>query len=383
MNEKLKVLTIGTDAKLFEEGSGVSKRMVEYGKVFDELHVIVLTGKGHVVRRIAENVWAYPTNSRLRILSPIKALFVAAKIVRNAGLTRENAVVSVQDPFETGFVGALMKRTYGFPLQVQVHTDMLNPRFANSSLLNRFRVTLAGFVMPRADAVRVVSERVKRDVIGEYGLHPERIAVLPIWVDMKRIEDAEVKTGLRERYPQFDFIALVASRLTREKNIYLALGAMADIIRRHPKAGLVIVGSGPEKAGLELRTFSLGIEKHVAFEEWQNDLVSYFKTADVLLFPSWFEGDGMTLREAAAAGCPIVATDVGTAREVLGPELSEFVCPVGDPESFRKALQTLVESPAERTGCRKALQERARELGSTKEEYLERYRESMFMARQD
>jgi 1,2-diacylglycerol 3-alpha-glucosyltransferase len=80
---------------------------------------------------------------------------------------------------------------------------------------------------------------------------------------------------------------------------------------------LIIVGSGPRLASLRALATKLGISGSVAFESWvdQPTIASYYKTADLFLNTSLFEGYGMTLVEARAAGCPIVSTDVGVARE--------------------------------------------------------------------
>lgn len=82
----------------------------------------------------------------------------------------------------------------------------------------------------------------------------------------------------------------------------------------------MVVGSGPEK---------LKKVKNVVLENWvdQETLFSYYKTADIFLSTSLYEGYGMSMVEARAAGCPIVATDAG-----IAPEIAARVCPVGDAE---------------------------------------------------
>jgi len=108
----------------------------------------------------------------------------------------------------------------------------------------------------------------------------------------------------------------MASRLTKEKNIGLAIKAMKEVVKVNPGVGLVIVGSGPEEDKLKQKTRESEIEKKVIFEPWTNDLPSYYKTCDLFLLTSWYEGYGMTLVEAKATGCKIISTDVGVAREI-------------------------------------------------------------------
>jgi glycosyltransferase involved in cell wall biosynthesis len=82
----------------------------------------------------------------------------------------------------------------------------------------------------------------------------------------------------------------------------------------------------------------LGLEESVVFESWQKDLASYYKTADVFVLTSYYEGFGLTLAEAVACGCPIVSTDVGIARDLLGESGLGKVCPVNDLDCFVSSL---------------------------------------------
>jgi glycosyltransferase involved in cell wall biosynthesis len=111
-------------------------------------------------------------------------------------------------------------------------------------------------------------------------------------------EANEGERFLKEKYPKFETIFLVASRLTREKNIPAAIRAFAG---SNPKAGLVIIGDGPERNKLEAISSSLGLSQRILFEPWQGNLSRYFGSADAFLLPSLYEGYGLTLIEAKAS----------------------------------------------------------------------------------
>src|SRR3989344_7606147 len=98
----MKVLMISTDRKIFEDGSAVRARMIEYGKLFDELHIVVFTKRNLNVKiQISKNVFAYPTNSLSRFLYIFDAIKIGASIIKNCKLKIENCVITTQDPFET------------------------------------------------------------------------------------------------------------------------------------------------------------------------------------------------------------------------------------------------------------------------------------------
>ena len=349
-----RVLMLSTDANIFDETSDVRERMKWYGTVFEELHIIVCTTKLKVKSeklKVSENVFAYSALSALRFLCLWEAYRIAKNIIQtiNYQLSTTNCVViTTQDPFEVGLVGYALKRRFGVPLQLQVHTDFLSPYFWRESLKNKIRVLLARFLIPRADGIRVVSERIKNQLkTKNYKLKTDPV-VLPIFVDIEQIRATIITTDLHEKYLQFDFIILMASRLTREKNIPMALSAMMSLIRANRRTGLIVVGNGPEKEKLKVKSEKLRVDSNVIFEPAVGfeTLVSYYKTADVFLLTSNYEGYGRTVIEAFAAGCPVVMTDVGIAGEIVVDQKNGLVVPVGDVLALTQALVIVYKDEA-------------------------------------
>ena len=341
----MKVLMISSDRKIFDPDSPVRRRMMEYGAIFEQLHVIVFTkhSQGHTFTEIAPNAWAYPTDSWMKLDYFHDAIRLAREqLVINGEFTPE--VVSAQDPFETGLVGWLIARKFKRKLQLQVHTDFFDSFFLSQGSLNRVRRLLAGFLLPRAQCVRVVSERVKEYLEKHYSSLVGRIAVLPIHVDTEYYRDAKPRVDLHKKYPQFSFILLMVSRLTPEKYYPFALEVFSKIHARYPRAGLIIVGSGPEERRIQQKARELRISNAVVLEGWQEDIVSYYKTANLLLHTSRFEGYGMVFVEAAASGLPMVASDVGVAASVARALPGSGICPVGDRECFVKQIFDFIEN---------------------------------------
>ena len=369
----MNVLVIGSDRKIFEKGSAVRERVIEYGGSVGELHVIVFSRRVLLLSReqIAPNVWIYPTNSRSRWEYITDAIRVG-KIISGVD------VISTQDPFEAGFVGYRLKRTLGASLHVQVHTDFLSPHFSKKSILNRVRAIIARHVLERADCVRVVSNRIKEALEKKYKLRQLPV-VLPIFVDFKEMKNVSSTLDLHKKYSQFEFIILLVSRLESEKDIPLALNALERVIEKYQKVCLVIVGDGSERQALERAVKKAGIEKSVFFEGWQkqDDLARYYQTTDLFLNTSLYEGYGRTLVEAAYNGCPIVTTDVGIVGEILSPE-SVWMCDVGNAECVVKSMIDAIENADVRRRRARNAQEavKARTI-STKGEYLHRYKQTL------
>jgi len=121
----MRILNISIDRKIFEKGSAVRDRMIEYGRLFDEYYIIVFSLKKDnlpKVDRLSSNVWAIPTNSPTRIDYIDDAVKIGKQM---SGIDW----VSTQDPFETGLVGLRLVYRLKAKLNVQVHTDFLNSNF--------------------------------------------------------------------------------------------------------------------------------------------------------------------------------------------------------------------------------------------------------------
>lgn len=328
---------ISRDPNIVREGSVPRARFHEYKTLVDDLQVIVI-GRGFL-----KTEWR-----------PFDRF----------------DLVTAQDPFEAGILGLMLSFFYGAELQVQVHTDFLSPYFAKESLVNTLRARIARWVLRKASCVRVVSRRIAESLVRESILLQSQISILPI---LSEAHVSKEGPSLRERYPQFDPIILMASRITREKNISLAIQAFRGVQSRHPRAGLVIAGSGPELGALRKKVEEDKLSKSVVFEGWSDSLGSYYASADVFLLTSNYEGYGLSLLDAARANASIVTTDVGLAGDLLGPSEAGIVPPGDGGALCAELIRTLGDS--ELRASRKEKAYKALEKLPSKETYLQRYKE--------
>ncbi len=319
----MKIISIGSDRNLFTPGSDVATRVASYAESAEETKVIVFAKKSLSLKitEISPKLTVYPTNSVSRFTYIIDAIKLAKKLNFKAD------IVTCQDPFEAGLVGFRIAKKIKAKLHLQIHTDLFNPYFSKQSVLNKFRLMIAKKIIPKANEIRVVSQRIKDSLAKQFPNLKANIEIRPVYIDLEKLKSAPVKTNLHEKYSQFEKIILMASRLTWEKNIGLAIEAMTILTKQNTKIGLIIVGSGPQEGKLKSMVQKLNRNDNVKFEGWSNDLASYYKTADLFLLTSYYEGYGMTLVEANTCGLSIVSTNVGIAGEV-----TSHVCPVGDKQ---------------------------------------------------
>lgn len=378
-NNSLKVLMIGTDRKLFEESSEVRKRLVKYGEFLEELHIIIFAKRKFGINykiQISKNVFIYSTNSWSRLFYICDAIKIGKNIIKNCG---GKFIVTSQDPFETGFAGWRLAKRFKLPLQIQIHTDFLNQYFWKASFLNKVRVLMAKFLLKRASCVRVVSKRIEKTLLEAKSCKLQtKIFVLPIFVDLSKFKNTPAIFDAHKKYPYFSFIILMASRLEKEKNVFLAIEIMKKLTSRYPKIGMIIVGDGRERKSLESLVKKYNLEKNVIFEGWQNNLISYYKTANVFLSTSLYEGYGLTVIEALSCGCPVISSDVGIAREMIFESESGFVCPVGDKDCFVRKITEIIETP----GLKEKMVVNSKifineKMNETEVSYLDKYKKSL------
>ena len=373
----MKVLNISIDRNLFDEKSAVFERQKEYAQKLDELYIISFSLKKHkLVEKHLGNLHIYPTNSSNRIGFLFDAYRLGAKIIRQ-NLSSSQFVITTQDPMT--IVGYVLSKRFDVPFQMQIHTDIYDKNFKNSLVTWKnfwysgwVQVFLDRFLIPRANGIRVVGEGLKQSLVKKFPNLKVSIDVLPIFVDIEKIINSEPKD--RMLFPEFDFKIVMVSRLTKEKRVDIALQAMGEVIKNYPRAGLVIVGDGQERSALLNITKSLGLSSNVIFIGWKDNVISFYKSADIFLLTSDYEGYGMSLLEAGASGLPIVTTSVGLAKTPFFQNgENSFVCSVGDSKCISEKILELISNPEKRELFKKRMQDSIRKQAMSKEEYVANY----------
>ncbi len=366
----LKVLMISSDRNILVPGSAVAERMKEYGALVEELHIVLMCDKEHTSSlkiengelKISDNVWVYPTKASFSLLRPLSAARLGKKLVLEKKFVRGQSLIT-GDSIEAGWAGLQIKRRWRLPLEVQLHTDIFSPFF--SGFQNEVRQFFARGVLRAADGVRVVSESLK---LAASSLQLKAvISVLPIYINREPIENAPITFDLHARYG-WQFVLLMVCRLAPEKNISLALETLALVRQQFPDTGLVIVGSGPEEKNLKFKIKNLKLEGYVEFAGWQQDLASYYKTANVFLQTSFFEGYGLALVEAGLSGLPVVTTPVGLATELQNGKDAYVV--LASAPLLAQAVVELLEHNEKRENLRFNLKQTLESKLLSKEDYL-------------
>jgi glycosyltransferase involved in cell wall biosynthesis len=144
------------------------------------------------------------------------------------------------------------------------------------------------------------------------------------------------------------FVVMAVARLDPVKDFPTLVDAFAIVRRQLPRARLVIVGDGPERARLEACVDASNAAASVDIIGYRAGVRQLLPAADLYVSSSISEGISITILEAMAAGVPVVATAVGGTPEVLPtPEDGGILVPSRDPGRLAAAILSLVhDAPA-------------------------------------
>jgi len=187
------------------------------------------------------------------------------------------------------------------------------------------------------------SEEMKRGYAENYNLNPEKIKVMPNWINLDRFKPA--KTQITKSKLQ---TILFVHWLSKRKGADMITPILKELVSNpkfkiiNPK--LIVVGEGPYKEKMLEEIKENKLEKFIELVGAvpNKDLAKYYAKADLFIMPSMEEGFPRVLLEAMAMGIPYVASDVGAVREISPETAQRFLVKPGDIEMFVQKIEILI-----------------------------------------
>ena len=289
----------------------------------------------------------------------------------------EYDIIHIQTPFVAHYLGVKLSRLLGIPCVETYHTffeEYLHhyipfvPRAIMAAVARRFSRhqgnSLDGMVVP---------SRPMMEVLRGYGVatHAE---VIPTGLEPESFvpgnrDDFRRKYGIALDRPMLLFVGRVA----HEKNIGFLVKVVGRVRKDIPEVLLLIAGAGPAREGLEHDAIESGLSGNVMFIGYldrHTELNSCYRSADIFVFSSRTETQGLVLLEAMAQGVPVVSTaEMGT-RDVLREGAGVWIAEE-EQEDFSGKVVRMLQADA---GDRASLGEAGREyaLGWSAEKQAER-----------
>ncbi len=233
-------------------------------------------------------------------------------------------LVHIQTPFVAHYAGRSLARELGVPLLTTYHTffeEYLHhylpgvPARMTRALARRFSRQQCNEV----DRV-IVPSTAMAEVLRRYGVE-RPVTVLPTGIPLSRFARGDGHAFRRRLGIDADRpVMLTVGRMAFEKNLDFLIDVLQRVRRRLPRVLLLLAGEGPMRPHLMRRVAREGLDDHVQFLGYldrEQALTDCYQAADVFVFASRTETQGLVLLEAMAAGLPVVALAEMGARDVL------------------------------------------------------------------
>lgn len=281
-----------------------------------------------------------PTNQEFALAIPISLR--ARPLVRKLKLD----IIHVHSPFLMGRLGAHIARSERIPLVYTYHT--LYDKYVHyvpfaQELSSKLVQKIATDFSNRCDLV-IVPTSVIGDLIRQNGVRAP-IVNIPTGIEIDDYQYGD-PTWLRQTYriPEHHRILLFVGRIGQEKNIEFLIRAFNLVQQKLPDTTLVLVGGGPQEHELKELVVSLGLQDKVIFTGTLDKklVINCYLGADLFVFASVTETQGLVIGEAKAAGLPVVAVDAYGVKEMVTHGRSGFLCRLNEQE-FISRIITLLE----------------------------------------
>ncbi len=240
-------------------------------------------------------------------------------------------VIHINSEWVIGYFGAMFAHHYKVPFVFTFHTmweDYLvnYVNFLPDFSLRKIGRSVVKFYLKRADLIIAPTEKIS-SVVHEYGIQ-KQVEILPTGIPdnlekFSLIRQTALGLQLSKKCPQIKGkkILLFVGRIVKEKNLSFLFDVLESVQKKFPKTALLFVGGGPYLEDLQELAAERKLSKSVAFAGYvpSPDLVYFYKMAQVFVFPSKTETQGLVTVEAMLSGLPVVAIgEMGTVDVMQG-----------------------------------------------------------------
>ena len=278
----------------------------------------------------------------------------------------ERMIISTPGP--VGMLGMIMGNLMGLECISVYHTDFAAQAdwvFKDADLtgmirflINRFYSFSTRIKVPTREYIRILEDQghgLEKMSLFRRGMVADPLIPCPV----------RKKRFLDEKGVQRGTTLLWAGRMSHDKNLEFLLEAYHGARKTIPELNLVLCGDGP---ALELFRIQCSAHGRIHFMGMvdQAELLQYYETADLFVFPSTTDTFGMVILEAQSRGLPVLVTDVGGPQEIIEAGRTGHVLSLSDMGAWVKKIEEMhllkTERPNEfammRAACRNHIMER-------------------------
>lgn len=189
-----------------------------------------------------------------------------------------------------------------------------------------------------------ISKEISKTVEKLYKIRD--VYFIPNGIDTEKFHiDKQIGLSLRKELGINDnYVLLHIGRFQEQKNHTFLIDAFAEIKKLHPEVVLLLAGDGKLRQEIEEQVAKMNLTNSVFFLGLRQDIPQLLAAADIFVLPSIYEGMPLTILEAMAAGCPVVASAVGGVPEIVTHGATGFLFPSNDKTSMVNYILELLQN---------------------------------------
>jgi glycosyltransferase involved in cell wall biosynthesis len=270
-------------------------------------------------------------------------------VIRTRRLVKENDIklIRAYNNHIEGFLACLIGKFSNVPVVVSVHNDFYYERrntcvsdFASFFVINNIQRILEFFTNKMATKIFCVSNHLKEEIASRGNISKSKLEVIYNKVEMEKYGESHVNDMkmLKKKYDlKNKKVFLFIGRFVWQKNIFAMLRAFKVISLQHEDAILLMVSDGPLKNDILKFIKDNKLDSKVKLLGFvSNDLLpALFKSSDAFILRSFYEGFGIVLIEAQAAGCPTIVSDIPSVKDIVNSKNSLFFDPKSDKQLIK------------------------------------------------
>jgi len=251
----------------------------------------------------------------------------------------------------SGWVGTYLQRWWNVPHIMMFHTlGAVKNAIGIGEDEPELRIETERDLAGSCHQIIATTEKEKDELIRHYGASPEKIGVVPCGVNLDLFRPIDKEIARQQLGFGDDKIILFVGRIEPLKGIERLLRAMTYLQNSH-RPRLVIIGgdehSRDEVKRLKRLSRDLHIEGSVTLSGLirHEELPYFYSAADVCVVPSYYESFGLAALESIACGTPVVATDVGSLKNIIHQGETGYVVADNTPHYLADKIALLLSKP--------------------------------------
>ena len=217
------------------------------------------------------------------------------------------------DPWESYWSAYFLNKFLNekFPIQIQVHGDIADPKWRRINLRNRIRHSLAKLSLPKASSVRAVTKYQAENIMNSFGIKKEKIVIVPVPTNVLG-KSAALKSDLPKT------IGLIG-RIHQDRGIWDFIKLVRILNLSSKDFKVVVIGDGPSKDKFLLKLKSVIPKNRIIYlgQLPESELRKAWSRLGILVSMAPVESYGRVIRESLIAGVPVWAIASAGVKDLL------------------------------------------------------------------